>query len=399
LALGFPAEEVREGTVKVVVPKLEAFKRAAWDYAPSRAPVFYNPLMKLNRDMAVVALQAYQRRVKRELVVSEPLAGCGVRGIRFAKEVEGIGRVHLNDINPEAFKLAKHNVQLNELAGVVFLANEDANLFLSLHAAPNRRFDYIDIDPSGTPVYYLDSAIRALRDGGLLALTATDLAPLCGAYPKAAFRKYGGVPLRTEYCHELAIRLLIGCLATVAAKHEIGIDIQFSYSSGHYVRVYALAAHGAKKADENLRKMGYVLHCFTCLHRETVLGVARTFRERCCECGSPLKFAGPLWLGNIAEACFCEQTKKETMSKGLAPKSEVMRVLSLVKAESDAPATYYVLDSLCDKLNVPVPPLAKVMERLRERGFRALGTHFHSRGIRTDAPAKTMTAIVIEAVG
>ncbi|MDH5267467.1 MAG: hypothetical protein OEW62_07315, partial [Candidatus Bathyarchaeota archaeon] len=25
-----------------------------WEYAPSKAPVFYNPVMKLNRDVAVL---------------------------------------------------------------------------------------------------------------------------------------------------------------------------------------------------------------------------------------------------------------------------------------------------------------------------------------------------------
>jgi len=399
MTFGFPVEETKEGAANVIVPRLEAFRRNVWDYTPSRAPVFYNPLTRLSRDIAVVALQAYQRMVKRVLVVSEPLAGCGVRGIRFAKEVQGVRKVHLNDINPEAFNLMKHNVQLNDLKGVVCLANKDANLFLSLHAAPNRRFDYIDLDPSGTPVYYLDSAIRALRDGGFLALTATDLAPLCGVYPKAALRKYGGLPLRTEYCHELAIRLLIGRVVSIAAMHEIGISVLFSHSSSHYIRAYHLATYGAKKADESLRKMGYTLHCFACLHRETAPGILSAFNESCSECGSPLKSAGPLWLGNIAESGFCEQMEKETMSKGFAPRPEAVRTLSLIKAESDAPATYYVLDRLCDKLNVPIPPLTKVMERLRERGFKALGTHFHSRGIRTDAPAKTVTEVVIEAVG
>ncbi|MEM2915091.1 MAG: tRNA (guanine(10)-N(2))-dimethyltransferase, partial [Candidatus Bathyarchaeia archaeon] len=97
----FPVEIVREGAVNIVVPYLEAFKKAPGDYAPSKAPVFYNPRMRLNRDIAVLALQTYQRIVGRELSVSEPLAGCGVRGIRFAKEVKGIRRVYLNDINSE----------------------------------------------------------------------------------------------------------------------------------------------------------------------------------------------------------------------------------------------------------------------------------------------------------
>jgi len=36
----FPSETVKEGKVRVVVPKLEAFKKQPSDYAPSKAPVF-----------------------------------------------------------------------------------------------------------------------------------------------------------------------------------------------------------------------------------------------------------------------------------------------------------------------------------------------------------------------
>ena len=398
MPFGFPTEAIREGAAEVVVPKLEAFKRGAWDYAPSRAPVFYNPIMKLNRDVAVLVLRAYQRKGGRRLSVSEPLAGCGVRGIRFAKEVSGVRRVHLNDISPEAVKMIQYNVQLNKLAGRVSIDSEDANLFLSRHAAPYRRFDYIDVDPFGAPAHYLDSAIRALRNGGLLALTATDLAPLCGVYPKAALRKYGGLPLRTEYCHELAVRLLTGCLVATAARHEIGLSMLFSHSANHYVRVYGLASYGARKADESLRKMGYIHHCFTCYRREIATGTVPAAKERCPECNSPLKTAGPLWTGNLSEREFCELVEEEAARRATKPKDRLTKLLALIKTESDAPATYYVVDKICDKLNLPIPPLRDIIVGLTEKGYETVATHFHSRGFKTNAPAKTVIETVREKV-
>ncbi|MGQ9461344.1 MAG: tRNA (guanine(10)-N(2))-dimethyltransferase, partial [Candidatus Bathyarchaeaceae archaeon] len=259
----FPTEIVEEGKVSVVVPKLLAYVKEALEYAPSKAPVFYNPAMELSRDLAVLALQAYQKMLGREISVCEPLTGCGVRGVRFAVEVDGVRKVFVNDINPEAAKLARFNVERNALTERILVANEDANLFLSRYAAPRRRFDFIDVDPFGSPVPYLDAVVRALRDGGLLALTATDMAPLCGVHPKACIRKYSGKSLRTEYCHELAVRLLVGCLATMAAKHEMGIKVVFSHSTDHYIRVYAVARYGARQADNSLRMMGYILHCFS----------------------------------------------------------------------------------------------------------------------------------------
>ena len=178
-------------------------------------------MMEMNRDFAVIVLQVFQRIIGRSLTVCEPLAGCGVRGIRFAVETENVEKIVLNDINPEAFKLMTFNVEENGLSEKIEVQSTDANLLLSLHAAPGKRFDYIDIDPFGSPVPYLDSSVRALKAGGLLALTSTDLAPLCGVHPQACIRKYGAKPLRTEYCHELALRILLGCLAREAAKYEM----------------------------------------------------------------------------------------------------------------------------------------------------------------------------------
>jgi len=394
-ALDFPTEIVKEGKVKVLVPKLAAFVKSPSDYAPSKAPVFYNPVMELNRDMSVLALQAYQRAVNREISVCEPLAGCGVRGIRFAVEVNGVKKVVINDINKKAFQLAVSNVRMNGLSERVIVESKDANFLLSSYSAPHKRFDAIDVDPFGSSVPYLDPAIRALHSGGFLALTATDMAPLCGVHPRACIRKYGGKPLRTGYCHELAVRLLAGCLATTAAKKDIGIRIAFSHSTAHYIRIYAITEHGAKKADESIKNMGYILHCFKCLHREPVKGLFAVGQSaKCTECGSKIDFAGPLWLGKILEGQFCELMEKEAKHRALKHGEKIRKILALTKNEIDAPITYYVLDKLCSRLALPAPSTKRVLEALKEEGFQAYLTHFSSKGIRTNASAVNMKELL-----
>ena len=387
-----------EGRVSVVVPRLEAYVREAWEYAPSKAPVFYNPAMELNRDVAVLALQAYQRMVGREISVCEPLTGCGIRGVRFATEVQGVRRVIVNDINLEAARLAEFNVKRNKLSKRVLVMNEDANLLLSRYAAPRKRFSFVDIDPFGSPVPYMDAALRALRNGGLLALTATDMAPLCGVHPQACVRKYGGKPLRTEYCHELAVRLLIGCLTMMAAKHNIGINVVFSHSTDHYIRVYAITRHGATEADDSVRMMGYILHCFTCFHREPSKGLFSFLERECAECGSTLSTAGPLWLGKMLDETFCGLMEKEVDGRGLKQEKRILKLLSVVRNEAEAPLTYYVIDKICDKLNLPIPPLIEIIEELKRVGFQASPTHFNSRGVRTDASAEVVRGTVIKLV-
>ena len=394
----FPTEIVTEGKVKVLVPKLTAFRKQPSDYAPSKAPVFYNPVMELNRDIAVLAFQTYQRMVNREISICEPLTSSGIRGVRFATEIHGVKEVLISDINEGAFKLAKHNVHLNQLQERITVKYTDANCLLSCHGAPKKRFDIVDLDPFGSPVPYLDSAIRALRNNSLLAVTATDLAPLCGVHAKACVRKYGGKPLRTEYCHELAVRLLTGCVATLAAKHDIGIRVAFNHSTDHYIRVYAEIAYGAKKADESVKNLGCVLHCFNCLHRETAKDPFAKRVENCPECGSKMDYAGPLWLERIFDKQFCELMAKENTRTAFRNSGKIAKLLSLAKEEAEAPATYYVIDKISEKLALPVPSVDVMLQNIRDNGFQAFPTHFSSRGIRTDAPALTMQKLLQKAL-
>jgi tRNA (guanine26-N2/guanine27-N2)-dimethyltransferase len=383
----FPSEIIKEGKIQVLVPKLESYGVKPSDYAPSRAPVFYNPVMEFNRDLTVLAFQAYQRIVNHEISICEPLTSQGIRGVRFAAEIEGVKKVLVSDINERAYKLAKHNIQLNGLEKLITVKHKDANCILSCNSAPGKRFDIIDVDPFGTPAPYLDSALRAIRNNGLLASTATDLAPLCGVHAKACVRKYGGRPLRTEYCHELAVRLLAGCTATLAAKHDIGIHVLFSHSSEHYIRLYTQIGYGAKKADESIKTLGYILHCFNCFHRELTHQPLSDLQ--CPECGSKMDYAGPLWLGEIFDSNFIELMLKENRIRVLRNSARITKLLSLAKDEASAPLTYFIVDKLSGKLGLPSQSIQALTDALRKSGFQAVPTHFNSRGIRTNAPALT----------
>lgn len=391
---GFPTVWVKEGKVRVLVPKLEAFVEKPGDYAPSKAPVFYNPVMEMNRDFAVLALQIFQRKTGRSLSVCEPLAGCGIRGIRFAVEVENVVEVVLNDINPKAFELAYFNVKKNMLMGKVKVENTDANLLLNVHAAPGKRFDYIDIDPFGSPVPYIDSSVRALKSGGLLALTSTDLAPLCGVHPQACIRKYGAKPLRTEYCHEIALRILLGCLAREAAKYEIGMKPVFSYYADHYARTYTIMSHGAKRADQTLKQLGYIYHCFNCSYREATRGLFNLKEGKCPVCGRKLSVAGPLWTGKLADKNYCENLMEEVERREFKNGRRIKKILGLILEEIDAPLTYFDVGEISDRLGCLTPSPRKVIERLREEGFYAVPTHFRSTGFKTNASSEKVIEVI-----
>ncbi len=390
----FPVETITEGKVRIVAPNLDAYGVCPSDYAPSKAPVFYNPVMEFNRDVTVLAFQAYQRMVNKEVAVCEPLTATGVRGLRIASEVAGVTSVVSGDINLRSVRLATHNIALNNLQGRVIVKHKDANRLLVEHSAPRKRFDIVDIDPFGTPVLHLDSALQALRNHGLLAATATDMAPLCGVHAKACVRKYGGKPLRTEYCHELAVRFLAGAVALAAAKQDIGVRFLFSHCSDHYIRVYSQISYGCQHADNALRNMGFVLHCFKCMHRETA---AKPFSEtaaKCPECGTNMDWAGPLWIGKLLDAQFIEAMAQDNAKRAFRNGGKIAKLLMLTREEADAHATFYVLDKLSGKVKMPAPATAPFLQALKAAGFKAVPTHFNSRGVRTDAPASAMAGVL-----
>src|SRR3989344_383600 len=181
--------------------------------------VFYNPIMSLNRDISVLLLNSLD---KKNMQIADPLAASGIRGIRFLKELNKnkIRKIYINDIDKNAVKSIKENLKLNKIKNKnnekIIIINEDANLFL----LKSTGFDYIDIDPFGTPNPFLDAACKRLAREGIMAVTATDTSALAGTYPQACIRKYWAVPKKDAIMHETGLRILIRKIQLVGAQYE-----------------------------------------------------------------------------------------------------------------------------------------------------------------------------------
>jgi tRNA G26 N,N-dimethylase Trm1 len=111
-----------------------------------------------------------------------------------------------------------------------------------------------------------------------------------------------------------------------------------------------------------------------------------------------MEHAGPLWIGNIFDPAFVELVIKENQNTAFRNSAKISKLLSLAKEEATAPATYYVLDKLSGKLNLPAPSVQAFLTALHNSGFQAVPTHFNSRGIKTDAPALAMQKLLREIV-
>ena len=149
-------------------------------------PVFYNPYMALQRDITVSALQAFQKSIGKPIIVCDLLAGSGIRGIRVLKEVKGVKNVVFNDVTSGSIKLIKKNLKLNKVKNFQ-TSKKDARILLFENMSG---YDFVDIDPFGSPVKYLEASAFSLKHGGLFAATATDTGALAGSFPKTCLRRY-----------------------------------------------------------------------------------------------------------------------------------------------------------------------------------------------------------------
>ncbi len=365
--------EIEEGQVKIIIPFFEIVS--------ARAKVFYNPVMEFNRDISILALQKFQKDLNKKINVCDAFGGSGIRGIRYSREIEGISEVVINDISSLALEFVEKNIHLNQIENIK-ISHNDANL----HLRTNRgKFDVVDIDPFGTPSYFIESAAYSLKSGSMLCVTATDTSSLCGTYKEPCIRKYNSMPLKTEYCHEIGIRILVSFIARIMAKYKKRVEVKFSHSSEHYMRIYLEIDKGAAKTDQSLKNIGYIIHCPHCLFRKPIKGIAPAIIEKCPFCGEKLLIGGPLWLGNIQEGYFIRSMRKMVEQKKLNQEKKILKLLGLCEEEAEAPPTFYDLHVISKKLKISSPRLIDVLNGLKEEGYSAHPTHFKPTGIKTEA--------------
>ena len=362
---GFEIEEIKEGKARITVPKAQRGK------GPGKKEgfPFYNPVMVVNRDISVLVLQRSME--DRPLKALDGLSGTGIRGLRFALEVDGDLSVVLNDWNEMCYELILENLKKNGIENAQ-AKQEDLN-----HLLTGDRFDYVDVDPFGTPIYFLDSALRGVKDGGVLAVTATDTAALAGSYPNACRRKYQADPLPISTRHEIGLRILIGHCARTAGKYGLRVRPLLSHSTDHYYRIYLEITEGKSSTGDSPDDMGF--YSWNPTTFESVL--EREKKEN-------LQVAGPLWIGRLWDGEFLRNLRPR-----LYMSSKTSRTLDLIKRESEIDFPFYSSDDLASRLGVHTPSIARILELMAEKGFDSSRTHFDPKGFRTNAPIDEVKSI------
>ena len=361
-------QETIEGKTRLLVAK-----ESITEKVPPMKPAFFNPKAKLNRDFSIIAYSAFMRTFEGPKIFLEGLSGIGVRGLRVANELK-IENVVINDLNPTALRMAEYSAKLNHISKIEFSENEVCR-FLSNYSKKGKRGSIVDLDPFGSPAPFFDCGIRATMHGGILSTTATDLQVLNGLFQDACKKKYGGATLRVEYGKEIAVRLILGCLRTVAARLGVQIIPLFVESDMHYYRTYVKVLNKPDQKDN----LGFILHCKNCGNRK----ISLENEQECDLCKSKNDIAGPLWIDNIFEKEFVQKMNLETLELNVDKKCK--KILQKCELESEMPGTYFTLDEIASKTRSSPPKLEKIITNLQQNNFVASVTSFSPTGFRTNA--------------
>ena len=369
--------EITEGTTKILVPRGSLDEKV-----PPRDYAFFNPLAKLNRDFSIIAYSAFWKNFEGPKIFLDGLSGIGSRGLRVANEIKYSEKIVCNDANPNAVKLCSKSANINNLQNFETSENEVCKFF-SAYSTKNERGSIIDLDPFGSPTKFLDCAIRATMHGGILSTTATDLQVLHGLFNLACKRKYHGIPIKTEYSNEIAIRLILGCICLVAYRMDMQIVPLFVDNAMHYYRTYVKILNRPAQEDN----IGYISHCKSCGNRTT----SQTQISQCEFCNSKMDSAGPLWIGKLFNTEFVKSMLEETQKYSVDKRCE--KNLRKCILESDMPGTYYTLDEIASKTKVTPMALEKIIIKLEKEGYLASPTSLNPTGFRTNCKVNQICSL------
>ncbi|PVU88447.1 hypothetical protein BB561_005856 [Smittium simulii] len=401
---------------------------------PSENEVFYNPIQQFNRDMSIAAIRTWQKinadelqnneKLKRKALkgfesssskgikILEALAASGLRSLRYVKEIDNIDYILANDLSEEAVESISRNSKYNGIPEGKLRANQgDALDVLYSNRKPENQFDIIDIDPYGSAAPFIDASVQAVKSGGLLCVTCTDMAVLASNnHPETCFAKYGGVSVRSEFCHELALRLLLNAIQTSATRYQRHIVPMMSCSIDFYIRVFVRVYDSPVGAKDSIVNTGIVLNCNGCSSfKYQALGTKTCNKNNfkyhsatgpnlnsVCEiCSSKLTVAGPCWISSIHNTSFAKQMYElvsESENKFFT-KKRMMGMIKVIEEELEIPF-HYTLSALCSAVKSGCPPIIKICSAILNAGYKVSSAHSCQCSIKTDAPTNIIWDII-----
>ena len=343
-----------EGQISINVPGRDKLAR--------KNLVFLNEEKKFDRDIHIILLKALKQTNKSYL---DLFGASGIRGLRIAKETKYAGKIVFNDLKKTAYNNIKKNAAANKVKAF-FFNNDARELLCSLDFG----VDAIDIDPYGSPIYYIIDAVKALSRGGLLSITATDTGALSGTFPKTCRRRYHSTSYKSEFYYESGLRILAKECINLCSTFDVALIPIFAHATRHYFRIYFKKVKGAGEADKLIKNIDYISYCPKCLERE--IGI-----KELCNCGNKRILIGPLFTGNLYDINLVRKMSKSDLCPDFFKKI-------LEEAEVNIP-WFYTTDMIAKKYKIREP-------RMKELNFAR--THINPKGFKTKKSIKEFLRLI-----
>jgi len=342
------------------------------------------------------------------MTVLDALAASGLRSIRYIKEVPGVKEVVVNDLEPAAVEQAKRNVEFNKVDPTRVRPQEgDAILVMYQN---KRKFDVVDIDPYGSAAPFMDAAMQAVVDGGLLCVTCTDLSVLNGNYPEVCFSKYRSIPAKASYMHEMAVRIVLAALESAANQHQRHIVPILSVCVDFYLRCFVRVYTSKAEVKKSCLKQSYVYQSVKCPNfylqpvgrftgKNYQANYAPSCPQECPETGGKLRMGGPFWSDPVHDMEWVDEALKRITSKApgtesMATTQRLQAILTVVSEELPDVPLFYNLDDLCSTLRSNCPKLDDIKWAIMNAGYRVSAQHKDPKALKTDAPPEVMWDIM-----
>jgi len=393
--------------------------------------VFYNPIQEFNRDLSIVNIKllietlqkeesegkshSCKKRTEPGITILEGLSATGLRSIRYWKEIEGIHSIVVNDLEPAAVETIRKNIEHNNIDTTKCIPNEgDCSMVMYTYSRNKQKlFDVVDIDPYGTASPFLDAAVQAVDNGGLLCVTCTDLAVLCGSHPETCYSKYQAIPLKGEHCHETALRIVINNIQSHAIRYKRYIEPMISIYVDFYVRIFVRVYDSAHYTKEAFSHSGMLYQCGGCKTFTTEkfgsvenepsgkkykMKIGPAVSSKCQFCGSAVKMGGPLWLDSIHNYDWVKRAidhlstpESKTLYK---THKRLLGLLSMCHEELPNSPLFYVHSALCLTTKLETPSLVSFRSAVLSTGYKVSGSHCIPNAIKTDAPNEVIWDIL-----
>ena len=387
--------------------------------------VFYNPAMAGSRTRSVLLLRhALDEGFLGEGTVYalDGLTASGLRARRWLNELpaEMSERVSATivDLEEEALRWAEasHDEFPPSHGGGILEPSKGDLRSVVLRSGRH----WVDIDPYGSPMPFIDSAMQSMARSGVMEVSATDTAALTGSSRTALMRRYGARVRTDSLAHDSGMRVMLATFSRVAARHDRAIVPLLSVWDSHHLRVSFRVLKSVSTANELEDSIGWRVHSPT--KEEVSASIDAGLHHNSSvvhlpmHCMLPLKFpidrsdprvSGPLWVGPMGDRDAMSSMTEENALESSGPEFSVddpigwderrveaerrgvARSVRHISEESDVISSSHlvVVDDLAAWLGSGAPPSPRrIVDMLNEAGHSAGVSSYGRPSFRANAP-------------